>query len=54
MIAAARTAVVLADSSMLGAVSFARIAGLDDVDLLVTDQGPPAGDIAALAKPATA
>ena len=54
MIAAGRTAVVLADSSKLGAVSFARIAGLNDADLVVTDQGPPAGEIAALAEPAAA
>ena len=54
MIAAGRTAVELADSSKLGALSFARIAGLDDADLLVTDQGPPAGEIAALAEPAAA
>ena len=48
MIAAGRTAVVLADSSKLGAVSFARVAGLDEVDLLVTDDGAPAGEVEAL------
>ena len=48
MIAAGRTAVVLADSSKLGAVSFARVAGLDEVDLLVTDDGAPAGEVEAI------
>ncbi len=48
MIAAGRTAIVLADSSKLGAVSFARVAGLDEVDLLVTDEGAPAGEVEAL------
>ncbi len=48
MIAAARTAVVLADSSKLGAVSFARVAGLDEVDLLITDDGAPSAELDSL------
>ena len=48
MIAAARVAVVLADSSKLGAVTFARVAGLDEVDLLITDDGAPASEVEAL------
>lgn len=48
MISAARTAIVLADSSKLGAVSFARVAGLDEVDLLITDDGAPAAEVEAL------
>jgi DeoR family fructose operon transcriptional repressor len=48
MIASGRTAVVLADSSKLGAVSFARVAGLDEVDLLLTDENAPADMVEAL------
>ncbi|MGC8633176.1 MAG: DeoR/GlpR family DNA-binding transcription regulator [Candidatus Limnocylindrales bacterium] len=48
MIASGRTAVVLADSSKLGAVSFARVAGLEEVDLLLTDDSAPADAVEAL------
>lgn len=48
MIHAARFAVVLADSTKLGLVTFAHVAGLDEVDLLVTDAGAPAGELQAL------
>lgn len=48
MIAAARQAVILVDSSKLGAVTFARVAGLDEVDLLITDDGAPAATVEAL------
>jgi len=45
MIGAARVAVVLADSSKLGAVTFARVAGLDEVDLIITDDGAPSQEL---------
>ena len=48
MIQAARLAVVLADSTKLGAVTFAHVAGLDEVDLLITDDGAPNGELEAL------
>jgi len=48
MIRAARLAVVVADSSKIGAVTFARVAGLDEVDLLITDTGAPADELEAL------
>lgn len=39
MITAARRCVVVADSTKLGEIEVARVCGLDDVDLLVTDDG---------------
>ena len=39
IIAHAREVVLLADSSKVGKVSFARFGGLDDVDTLITDKG---------------
>lgn len=41
MIAAARQVVVLADSRKIGAESTKRFAGVDDIDVLITDQGSP-------------
>lgn len=43
MIAAARRVVVLADSSKLGEESLVRFGRLDEIDVLVTDDGIPAG-----------
>ncbi len=48
MIAAATTAVVVADGSKIGQITFARICGLDEVHLLVTDESAPAAEVAAL------
>ena len=48
MIQSARLAVVLADSTKLGAVTFAHVAGLDEVDLLITDDGAPNSELEAL------
>ena len=48
MIRAGRVAVVLADSSKLGLVTFAHVARLDEVDLLVTDEAAPTSEIEAL------
>ena len=45
MIASARLAVVLADSTKLGVVTFARVAGLDEVDLIITDERAPAAEL---------
>jgi len=45
MIRAGRVAVVLADSSKLGLVTFAHVAQLDEVDLLVTDEAASASEI---------
>lgn len=45
MIAAARLAVVLADSSKFGVVTFARVAGLDEVDLVITDERAPTSEL---------
>ena len=45
---AARTCVVLADSSKLGAVAPAFVFGIDEVDILVTDAEADAGELAAL------
>lgn len=41
MIGAARRVVVLADARKIGAESTVRFAGLDDVDVLITDTGIP-------------
>lgn len=46
MIASADRVVVVADSSKFDRAAFARLAGLDAVDVLVTER-PPAGDLAA-------
>jgi DeoR family transcriptional regulator, fructose operon transcriptional repressor len=48
MIGAARVAVVLADSTKLGAVTFAHVAELDAIDLLITDETAPADQLVAL------
>jgi len=42
MIAAARRTIVLADAAKFGASVFAHIAPLDHIDILVTDEPPPA------------
>ncbi len=43
---AAKRVMVVADSTKLGRVAFARVCALDEIDILVTD-APPTGDIAA-------
>jgi len=48
MIRAGRMAVVLADSSKLGAVTLAHVAAPDEVDLLITDDQAPAAEVEAL------
>jgi DeoR family transcriptional regulator, fructose operon transcriptional repressor len=48
MIRAARMSVVLADGSKFGAETFAHVARLDEVDLLISDEDAPAGEVAAL------
>jgi DeoR/GlpR family transcriptional regulator of sugar metabolism len=48
MIAAALRVIVVADHGKIGHVGSARIAPLDQIDLLVTDSGAPAADIQAL------
>ncbi len=48
MIRAARYAVVLADSTKLGAVTFAHVAGLDEISLLVTDANASARELETL------
>ena len=48
MIGAARMAVVLADSSKLGTVTFAHVAAVDEVDLLITDDRASAPEVEAL------
>lgn len=48
MIGAATTAVVVADGSKVGEITFARICDLDAVDLLVTDRSAPPAELAAL------
>jgi DeoR family fructose operon transcriptional repressor len=45
MITAARMAVVLADGTKFGVVTFARVAGLDEVDLVITDERAPASEV---------
>ncbi len=45
---AAKTCVVLADSSKLGTVAPAYVFGLDEVDTIVTDAGADPGEIVAL------
>jgi DeoR family transcriptional regulator, fructose operon transcriptional repressor len=42
MIAAARRTIVLADSSKFNQIAFAHIAALTQIDILVTDEQPPA------------
>lgn len=41
MIAAASRRVVVADGSKIGSVQLGRVAGLDDIDLLITDSDAP-------------
>jgi DeoR family fructose operon transcriptional repressor len=48
MIGAATTAVVVADGSKVGEITFARICDLGEVDLLVTDASAPPAELAAL------
>jgi DeoR family fructose operon transcriptional repressor len=48
MIRASRVAVVLADGSKLGAVTFAHVASLDEVDLLITDDQASTSQVAGL------
>lgn len=48
MVAAAREVVVLADSSKIGQEFPIQFARLDDIDVMVTDDGIEAGDLAAL------
>ena len=48
LIARARRVVVVADSSKLGQVAFARICGLDDVDELITDRDADAAEVDAV------
>jgi DeoR family fructose operon transcriptional repressor len=48
MIGAGRKAVVLADASKLGAVTFAHVARPDEVDLLITDGEAATSEVEAL------
>lgn len=48
MLASARRRVVVADGSKIGAVELTRLCGVDDLDLLVTDDSADADAIAAL------
>lgn len=48
LVAHARRTVVVADSTKIGAHAFARICGIDEVDVLVTDSGARAEDVEAL------
>ena len=48
MIQAARVAVVLADNSKLGAVTFAHVARLDEVQVLITDDQASSDEVARL------
>ncbi|SLJ61656.1 transcriptional regulator of sugar metabolism [Mycobacteroides abscessus subsp. abscessus] len=41
MVASAHRVVVVADSSKIGREDFVRFAGIDDIDVLVTDSGIP-------------
>ncbi|MFD8808873.1 DeoR/GlpR family DNA-binding transcription regulator [Streptomyces sp. NPDC059597] len=52
-VAAARRVVLLADSAKHGQEHFARFAGLDDVDLLITDSGLSPDDAAAIERGGT-
>ncbi len=47
---AAKTVVLVADASKIGAASFSRVFGLETVDILVTDAEPPAEEAASLAE----
>lgn len=44
----ARRTIVVADSTKLGAVAFARLCPVDDIDVVVTDTAAPASQVAAL------
>jgi len=48
MIRAGRVAVVVADSSKLGFATFAHVARLDEVDLLITDEAASPSEVDAL------
>ena len=48
LVAAGRTVVVLADSSKLGREALVRFATIDQVDVLITDDGISEGDVHAL------
>ena len=48
MIRAGRVAVVVADGSKLGFATFAHVARLDEVDLLITDEVAPPSEVEAL------
>ncbi|MEW2130618.1 DeoR/GlpR family DNA-binding transcription regulator [Streptomyces sp. NPDC005435] len=52
-VAAARRVVLLADSAKHGQEHFARFAGLDEVDLLITDSGLSPDDAAAIERGGT-
>ncbi|MBJ7904844.1 DeoR/GlpR family DNA-binding transcription regulator [Streptomyces sp. NPDC004549] len=52
-VAAARRVVLLADSAKHGQEHFARFAGLDDVDLLITDSGLSPDDATAIERGGT-
>lgn len=45
MVGAARRAIVLADHTKLGQERFAKVAGLDEVDLVITDGGADPGQL---------
>ncbi len=44
----ARRSIIVADSTKLGAVAFARVCPVDDIDVVVTDTAAPAARVAAL------
>jgi DeoR family transcriptional regulator, aga operon transcriptional repressor len=48
LIKRARRAIVVADSSKLGRVAFARICALEEIDALITDQGSDSPELGAL------
>jgi DeoR family transcriptional regulator of aga operon len=48
LIERARRVIVVADSSKLGQVAFARICGLDEVDELISDAGADPGEVDAI------
>ncbi|GLP80004.1 DeoR/GlpR family DNA-binding transcription regulator [Mycobacterium antarcticum] len=44
----ARRSIIVADATKLGAVAFARLCPVDDIDVVVTDASAPAAQVAAL------
>jgi DeoR family fructose operon transcriptional repressor len=50
MVASSRRAVVLADASKIGTDSTLRFASLDEIDVLVTDEGASPADRRALGR----